>query len=107
MGYRLGAKWAINLLEGRTNILNPGTHQDLVALLQRRRVAAILMNGYTLESFGPELDNATITPLINLSAHTWIRSSLQHRANEINAAIVAFIESGRKFSDNPSTRPEE
>jgi hypothetical protein len=93
-----GIKWPLNLV-GDMKTIEVSKYQHMVNMLKINRFDAILIDGLSAKNFKSELAGATMTKLVNLSGHPWIRTSLKHRASDITNAIRAYRAKGRTFLD--------
>ena len=105
LGMRMGVKWQMDLVTKGINVYHARSYRHLVEMLRQKRIDSILIDSIAVQEFKAELVGATMTPLVDLSGHVWIRTSLQHRAKEIAEAIRAYRAKGRTFIDAPVTQP--
>ncbi len=99
LGIRQGTVWTKEIVANRPNVIKSGSYDNLVELLVKKRVTALLINSATAEKFEEELKGASLTAIGDLSVYVWLSTNLKHRADEIDKAIRAYKAKGRTFLD--------
>ncbi len=99
IGIARGSVWSKKVLSGYENYMEVGEREQLVKMLNRSRLDAILLDSLTFQAFEKELRGAFSTEVIDLSGYTWLRADLRHRANEIERAIQAYRAKGKTLLD--------
>lgn len=104
LGIRQGTVWTKEIVANRPNVIESSSYDNLVELLVKKRVSALLINSATAEKFKQELKVASFTAIGDLSVYVWLSAKQKHRSDEINKAIRAYKATGRTFLDPIPTK---
>ena len=103
VGVALGSRWSNALTRGlpAASVHAVRTETQLLDMLRHGRVDGILITSLQLQRLRQPSDRLIVTPLVSLSGYPWVTPANRARIPALEAAIRAFLASGRRFTDPP------